>query len=524
MPNQKNPFIIDVHTHIQGRETWDHFLQEMVENDVLIAFVSSLGTEGWPQFPDAETVRNANKLAREFCEYANGMAFWMGYVNPQLDNAIEELERCAEEGCRGVKLWISLRDPETGSLDKVPPILKRAGELGLPVKIHTFQRTDENLPGEVTMVQVAQLARQCPGTKIIAAHAGCNWRQSIGVGARLKNLYVDLSGGMPISDMLSSLSDSIGESHVLFGSDALGRSFASQIAKVAECYYIYSDNSRAEPILFGNAMRLFNITEKEIKKAREAASRIELRETLEVNIPKEDNSVFAGDMPWGDYDSIHMDELYIDMGENGIDISYVANAKSIYCQDLINVNEDFWDDYGDRRAYRLLATLCPLFVNWSETIDAASKFKRGIVMPYLHNWDLSSPEYQPFFQKCADMKMALWISTQVGDYRFRHPGLSTRPVTQAELLRFLDTAPKNQYVILGANKLDVMAGLAKKRPDVKFDISRLLDTTDGLRDVVEKFGDSKLVFGSEAPIRDLRSNLVTLNFITNMTFDDELEI
>jgi uncharacterized protein len=66
-------------------------------------------------------------------------------------------------------------------------------------------------------------------------------------------LCVELGGGDPVAGMTEMAVRQLGAERVLFGSDAAGRSFASQLAKV---YGAAVPESAKELILAGNLKRL----------------------------------------------------------------------------------------------------------------------------------------------------------------------------------------------------------------------------------------------------------------------------
>lgn len=144
---------------------------------------------------------------------------------------IDQLRSSADAGARGVKVWkdLGLEVRDAGSA-LVPPddprvaaVLQAAGELGLPVLIHTAdpvaffepltpdnQRWDElqvhpewwfgrpGLPTFTTLIaSLDRLVGACPQTQFIGAHAGC-WAEDLsGVGAMLArhdNWTIDIAG------------------------------------------------------------------------------------------------------------------------------------------------------------------------------------------------------------------------------------------------------------------------------------------------------------------------------------------
>lgn len=151
-----------------------------------------------------------------------------------VDLLLRQLEGAAESGARGVKVWKELglrwRD-QSGALilpddPRIGDVFARAGELGLPVLIHTadpvafFEPVDANNerigdlagnpewwfggPGfptfERLMEALESLVAAHPGTSFIGAHVGCfaeDLRWVSRMLATYPNFHVDLGGRMP---------------------------------------------------------------------------------------------------------------------------------------------------------------------------------------------------------------------------------------------------------------------------------------------------------------------------------------
>jgi len=429
--------VIDVHAHVPAASQWDEFLREMRDHGIDITIVSSLGVSGWRQFPDSAQIRAANEQAEEFSRYAGGRILWLAYLNPQNDDWPEELTRCVERGCRGIKLWISLRDPVTGSLERTPPVLERAQELGLPVLIHTFHRTDPLLPGEVSVADVAAWGRQFPGLTLIAAHAGCNWHQTQGILYDIPNVLVDVCGGMPEAGMVETLTDELGAARVLYGSDALGRSFSSQLAKVRLATVTEAEQ---EEILGRAAARVFRITEADLAAARQAAASLPATPWAVLPDMTEDHFLFAGDLPFRYSPLPEMADLTTALRRHGIGRAFCAFGPSLYALDMAAENRLLAGAVaalGDD-CLQPLATLLPTAYNWRETLAEARRLcAGGIVFPYLHDWDIRDSQFRDFFAACADAHFPLWINVNLHDYRFRPHGTSPRRTASVETIDFL---------------------------------------------------------------------------------------
>ncbi len=154
--------VIDVHIHSipgLGKRMLPILREECRRNGVSLCLLSSLGRNSWPRVPSPAQIRDANAEACEIAKLSRGLVLWYGYINPQLPHWRKEMELCAQAGAIGFKLWVTLKD-EHGRLDNTDQVLENAGRLNLPVLLHTFNRTDQSLPGEITLVEFFELARR----------------------------------------------------------------------------------------------------------------------------------------------------------------------------------------------------------------------------------------------------------------------------------------------------------------------------------------------------------------------------
>src|SRR6266571_24471 len=92
-----------------------------------------------------------------------------------------------------------------------------------------------------------------PRAKIICGHSGGDWEVGLRAIRPHKNIYADLGGGDPTSGFTEMAVRELGAERVLYGSDAGGRSFASQLAKV---FGADIPQSSRHLILGGNLKRL----------------------------------------------------------------------------------------------------------------------------------------------------------------------------------------------------------------------------------------------------------------------------
>ncbi len=249
--------IIDCHIHLYGER------EKVGENvDELLGYADRLGIDTLvvclgPQLcqqPDARLLEMDTEYVRQAMDHApdriEGLVYGSGN---HVEKSLELMERYIANGpMRGVKLWVCRRCCDA-ALD---PIAEYAGELGVPILQHTFLKAGGSMPTESRPCDLVELARRHPQTQFLAAHCGGNWLHGIRTMARQANIAVDVSGGEPEAGQTEYAVKWLGAERVLYGSDAAGRSFASQLAKVVGAEI--SDNNRSL-ILSKNAVRLFGL-------------------------------------------------------------------------------------------------------------------------------------------------------------------------------------------------------------------------------------------------------------------------
>jgi hypothetical protein len=222
----------------------------------------SMGLE-WDYDPSPEKVRQANDEVLRAVRAHPDRAFGLVYLNPKHTRAsLEELDRCLRDGpMLGVKLWVARRchAPE------LDPVVARATELKAFVWQHTWIKITGNLPGESTPMDLAELAVRHPQATFVCGHTGGDWELGIAAIRPHPHIHADLSGGDPSAGYTERAVRELGARRILYGSDAGGRSFASQLAKVygAEIperakRWILADNLKRllRPILTAKGMKL----------------------------------------------------------------------------------------------------------------------------------------------------------------------------------------------------------------------------------------------------------------------------
>jgi predicted TIM-barrel fold metal-dependent hydrolase len=207
-----------------ARRTFEEIAHEYEALNVLAVLL------GW----DAETAtsrpRLPNTLIAEACRSHPRAFIGFGSVDPHKgERAVEEVQRIAELGLRGVKLHPSLQAfaPED---ERYWPVYERCAQLGLIALFHTgTSGIGAGRPGgQGIRIDYAQpirldpVAAAFPELQIIAAHFGYPWHlELLAIALHKTNVWIDISGWAPryipqevVREMRGRLQD-----RFLFGSD-----------------------------------------------------------------------------------------------------------------------------------------------------------------------------------------------------------------------------------------------------------------------------------------------------------------
>jgi hypothetical protein len=128
----------------------------------------------------------------------------------------------------GVKFWQACR----ASRPELDPLVTRAYEAKAVLLHHTWFKRTGNGPEESTPLDLLELSRRHRGVPWICGHVGGDWEPGIRAIRCQSELVADTAGFDATAGMVEMAVRELGERRVVYGSDAGGRSFSSQLAKV----------------------------------------------------------------------------------------------------------------------------------------------------------------------------------------------------------------------------------------------------------------------------------------------------
>ncbi|MBK9169541.1 MAG: amidohydrolase [Bryobacterales bacterium] len=247
--------IWDLHCHFPG--FGGRTPEEAVEDMLRLAdrmrierFLLYMG-ERFLHDPTEAELREQNDWVLRAVARGRNRVHGLVYLSPaHMRTSLAEFDRCVRDGPMvGVKLWVArrCREPE------VDAIVERCAAQRALFFQHTWAKTTGNLPGESSPNDLAELARRHPGVPLVCGHTGGNWTLGIRTVRSLPNVSVDLAGSDPTNGFVEMAVRELGADRVLWGSDAGGRSWASQLGKVMGADLPEEDKFK---ILGGNLKRL----------------------------------------------------------------------------------------------------------------------------------------------------------------------------------------------------------------------------------------------------------------------------
>ena len=243
--------IWDLHCHLAGLpgRTPDEVMSALMARADRMGIERVIVFMGYPFVadPTPDELRRQNDQVLQALAHWHDRAFGFAYVSPRhVEASLREIDRCVRDGPMvGIKLWIAGRCSEP----EIDPIIARAGELKAAIFQHTWAKAGGNLPGESSPEDLVAMAARHPTVPIICGHTGGDWERGIRAVRSSPNVFADLAGSDPTAGYVEMAVRELGARRVLYGSDAGGRSFASQLAKVDSA--AISDQDR-RAILGGN--------------------------------------------------------------------------------------------------------------------------------------------------------------------------------------------------------------------------------------------------------------------------------
>ena len=173
-----------------------------------------------------------------------------GQVMPQADDAVEEIQRLADAGIRGLKLHPSMHGYHVADHGLLDPVFRACAANGMAVIINA--RDD----AFCAPVSIEEIATDHPDVPTIIAHMGAVWNvpEAIIVAERRENVYLETSATL-MADVKRAYAR-LGPEKILMGSEWPGSDFDLERMKIAKAIPDAADRALVEGGNYARIMRI----------------------------------------------------------------------------------------------------------------------------------------------------------------------------------------------------------------------------------------------------------------------------
>jgi predicted TIM-barrel fold metal-dependent hydrolase len=163
--------------------------------------------------------------------------------------AIAELDRCVDMGLKGLKLHPDLQG-FVASDELAQPLVRRAGELKIPVYVHSGSSPNSQ------PMEIGEMARACPETIVIMGHMGYSvyYLDAIPPAKHFQNIVLETSRNA-LTWIIEDAAKTIGPDRIVFGTD---QPYSKAELELARIKSLTLDTETRDKILGGNIKRILH--------------------------------------------------------------------------------------------------------------------------------------------------------------------------------------------------------------------------------------------------------------------------
>lgn len=278
------PRIIDIHTHIfppeicrdrehyfSGEQAFELLYRDQKKSPLSTAegLIEAMDRDGidlsvtfgfpWKQ---SELIRRSNDYVLEAVVRYPDRLLGFACVNPELQGAVEEAERCLKAGMKGLGEIASYLNSSSGDwLESMKPLAELAGKWQVPLLLHTNEPVGHSYPGKARLPfwELYDLIKTFPDLTFILAHwgGGLWWYELLKREVRdvLRNTYFDTAASPFLyrPELYDYALRIMGLEKILYGSDYPLLSLSRYLKELDQAGL---NGEQQEAILGGNSQRV----------------------------------------------------------------------------------------------------------------------------------------------------------------------------------------------------------------------------------------------------------------------------
>ena len=215
---------IDCHMHVRGRRqpwSWDDDKRIIEAADKLGIDLLCASIPIAYRIPTMEEVRECNDDVLAAMQRFPDRIVGYCYICPGYRAAIDEIDRCLDQGMIGIKLYHQYKIWEP----PVHVVLEKAIDAQVPILMHAgYPTTEEHWARQPKMSHAGDFVRSAqlyPEAMLIEAHVGGggDWEWAIKQLREVPSVYLDTSGSVIDEGMVEMAARELGVERLLFGTD-----------------------------------------------------------------------------------------------------------------------------------------------------------------------------------------------------------------------------------------------------------------------------------------------------------------
>lgn len=215
-----------------------------------------------------------------------------------------------------------------------------------------------------------------------------------------------------------------------------------------------------------------------------------------------DASAFVGDWPFRCLSECMPEALEARLRREGFQRAFVSPLAGLFYADPQPANAEWSCRLKESAFFRLVPVINPTLPGWEHSLNACYARWSAIavrVFPNYHGYRPTCGALRALAQAAAELLLPLFIQLRMQDMRSMHPRAVIPDVDWREVLALAHTCPNTTLVVAGANWSEASRIREKDLPNLYL-VNSHMESLDGLRQFVDRFGAERLLLGTHAPL------------------------
>ncbi len=241
--------IIDAYNNVwEATGTSDYLTAEEFSANAMLADMDAAGVDLAVGCSLGQAIDN-DFIARAVAAYPDRLVGF-GQVTPRAPDAVEQIERIAELGLKGLKLHPTMHGYHFADHGLLDPVFDACRRNGLVVLVNAL---DDPFCGPFA---IEEISRGFPEVPVLIAHMGTIWNvmEALIVAERNEQLYLETSGTQLLEVRMAY--DRVGPERIVMGTDWPGSDFELERLKMRKAVPDAADRAKVEGANLARLLRI----------------------------------------------------------------------------------------------------------------------------------------------------------------------------------------------------------------------------------------------------------------------------